>query len=93
MSFIDFSFSPVFFSIMACYFFIGRNRHKTLSRKTLCLAVLLSSLVCFVYPLVNSWLGIKYYPFEGFLIFCIWSSVMSVVINVLFYILFYRRHL
>lgn len=60
-------------------------------RRVFLSVIALSLVICFIYPLTNLWLDIKYYKFEGFFIYCFLSSVVSVVINVCLSLIFFRR--
>nr|Q46970.1 RecName: Full=Microcin N immunity protein; AltName: Full=Microcin-24 immunity protein [Escherichia coli]AAA88771.1 microcin 24 immunity protein [Escherichia coli] len=91
MSFLNFAFSPVFFSIMACYFIVWRNKRNEFVCNRLLSIIIISFLICFIYPWLNYKIEVKYYIFEQFYLFCFLSSLVAVVINLIVYFILYRR--
>jgi len=85
----SFAFPPVFLSVMSFVFYnFGRYKNKTCLNKVAAM-VMLSFLICFVYPVVTVYTTNRDDLFENFYWYCFISSLVTVAINYIF--LFFMR--
>jgi tellurite resistance protein TehA-like permease len=91
MDFFNFSFPPLFFSVMAYCFFLRKARNKVLKKKKHVLVILMISIIiCFAYPFGNTALNINYQYFDNFVLFCFLTSLLAVLANLAVYFFYYR---
>lgn len=87
MTFFDFSFSPIFFSLFACWIHIRKNKNNLRTHYDIPFILIASFATCFIYPFANVYLDTTYLPFNSFIPFCFYASAIAISVNVVIYLL------
>lgn len=87
MTLFSFCFAPVFFSVLACLFFLHGNTDLHKKKLQIFILILISVSVCFAYPLSNVYISGRYEIFDDFFLFCFLSSLISMFINLMIFII------
>jgi len=90
MSFYEFSYMPIFYSLMSCAIsFFFRKRART-AKHDIATVLITCLIISFTYPFVNYWLGMEYYFFDNFVLYCFLSTAISIAIILTIYFI-YRK--
>ncbi|CAM3979264.1 Microcin immunity protein [Xenorhabdus thuongxuanensis] len=90
MSFFPFGFAPIFLSIMGYIIYLYKRKNKINIRKQIVFLSLLSLFVCFFYPLSSIYITHNCNLFDGFVLLCFISSLVSIAINLLILFIYKR---
>ncbi len=83
MSFLSFSFSPIWLSFISFIIFIHVNANKSSITVNIIALVIISFSICFGYPFTNIFITEKYFYFDKFIVFCLLSAAISMFINLI----------
>ena len=85
MSFYEFSYMPIFYSLMSCAIsFFFKKRVRTI-KNDIAIVFITCLIICFTYPFVNYWLGAEYHYFGNFVLYCFLSTAISIAITLAIY--------
>ena len=90
MSFYEFAYMPVFYSLMSCCIsFIFKKKVRSM-KYDIVTVFITCAVICFTYPFVNYWFGNEYHFFDNFVLYCFLSTVISIAVMLAVYFI-YRK--
>lgn len=91
MSLLEFSFGPVFFTIIAFVILLRSNHVKYRKGIKLLLSIPLSLFICFAYPMTKVYITHSYTFFDGFYLFCFIAFLGAVAINIVIFLIWSNK--
>lgn len=91
MSFFEFSFAPICFSLMACCIFFKWGIKTSHIKYDIALIVVISLINCFIYPYLHYETERQSHISGHFISYCFFSLSISIFANLIIYFLHVRK--